>query len=126
MIGTKRYGAGFAVIALAASITASCGAPSKRLSAPDRRTCVAQGGYESRSAFGFPICQFRYGDGGKSCSDKKDCQGECRLSVDGELTRIPRPGEAVTGLCQPTSYSPGCFVTIEDGEVTDEGAVCED
>lgn len=109
------------------TIAGSCASTVERLGASERRTCVAKGGYESRSAFGFPICQFRYRDGGKSCSDKTNCQGQCRLSVDGsEQVPIPHPGEKATGLCEAEQYSPGCFVTIEGGKVTAEGAVCEE
>jgi hypothetical protein len=108
-------------------IAGSCSSLPERLDVSESRICVAQGRYESSSAFGFPICQFRYADGGKTCVDKADCQGRCLMSVDGpRQTRIPRGGEAAKGLCQAQQYNPGCFATIEGGKITAEGAVCED
>lgn len=119
--------AGTTALLLAVIITGSCSSPTKRLDVSASRICTAQGGYESRSAFGYPICQFRYADGGKTCIGKADCEGRCLLSVDGSPhVPIPRPGEAAKGLCQAERYSPGCFATIEAGRVTAEGAVCED
>lgn len=89
--------------------------------------CIAQHGYESLSAFGYPICQLHYSDAGKTCSGKADCLGQCRLSVDGPH-ETPRSlaGQAAKGLCTAERYSPGCFVTIEGGKVTAGGAICEE
>lgn len=108
-------------------VVGSCSSPPKRLEATARRSCLAQGGYESRSAFGFPICQFRYADGGKTCSGKVDCQGQCLISVDGPPEKpLPKSGDWANGTCQSEQYSPGCFVEIEDGRIGSEGAFCED
>ena len=120
-----RYARTVAVL-LVTVIAGSCSLP-KRLNVSESRTCLGHGGYESRSAFGFPICQFRYADGGKVCADKADCQGRCLRSVDGpRQTPIPPAGEAVEGLCQAERYNPGCFATIEGGKITAAGEVCED
>ena len=89
--------------------------------------CIAQHGYESRSAFGYPICQLHYSDAGKTCSGKADCLGQCRSSVDGpQESTHPLAGQETKGLCTAEKYSPGCFVTIEGGKVTANGAICED
>jgi hypothetical protein len=114
-----------ALALLAVMIAGSCSSPPKRLTTSEGRTCLAQG-YESRSAFGFPICQFDYADAGKICTGKAGCQGDCRFSVDGSPSALSKPGDALKGLCQARSYEPGCYATIEDGKVTSEGAVCED
>jgi hypothetical protein len=109
------------------ALIGSCAAPPKKLSRVERASCAAEGGFESRSAFGFPICQIRYADGGKICAGKADCQGRCILSVDGEPNApLPKPGQAATGICDATQYNPGCFATIEGGKVTAEGAWCEE
>jgi hypothetical protein len=121
-----RFAAAAAAV-LGVVIAGSCGGPPTRLDVSKRRACVAQGGYESRSAFGFPICQFRYADGGKACTDKADCEGKCRLSVDGPPQKpIPEPSQLAKGVCQSEHYSPGCFAIIEGGKVTAAGAFCED
>lgn len=100
---------------------------SRTLGTVELKQCLAAGGYESRSAFGFPICQFRYADAGKTCTGKADCEGWCRLRVDGlPQMALPQPGQSATGVCQAEHYDPGCWATIEDGKVTREGAVCED
>ncbi len=126
LIRSTRF-AGTAAALLAVVVIGSCTTPSKHLDALERRTCIAKGGYESRSAFGFPICQFRYADGGKACTGKADCQGRCLLNVDGApQTQLPKPGQAANGVCDATQYNPGCFATIEGGKVTAEGAWCEE
>ena len=114
-------------VGIAAILVTSCVDPSVRLTAVERRTCVADGGYESRSAFGFPICQKRYADGGKSCLGNPDCEGRCLLGVDGPPERqLPKPGDQARGMCEAQRYTPGCYATIEGGRVSAEGAWCDD
>ena len=118
--------AAFPIVMIAVGMLAgSCATPLKKLSRAARAACAAKGGYESRSAFGRPICQIRYADGGKVCVGKADCQGSCLLNADGDAP-LPKTGQAATGVCQARQYNPGCFATIEARKVTAEGARCED
>ncbi|HMJ14538.1 MAG TPA: hypothetical protein VK524_24165 [Polyangiaceae bacterium] len=63
-------------------------------------------------------CVVRYRDGGKRCSDKRDCMGECLYE-----SPDPAPPKAV-GNCQRTSDPCGCKAPIHHGRV--EPAVCVD
>jgi hypothetical protein len=63
-------------------------------------------------------CVVRYRDGGKRCSDDRDCSGECLY--EGEE---PAPAKAF-GKCQRTSDPCGCKAPIHDGHV--EPALCAD
>lgn len=123
MTEALRFGPAFAILVL---FVAGCSAPLNRLETSERRTCVASGGYESHSAFGVPICQSRYADGGKACSDKTDCDGECRVDTDQMTSPMPQPGQSLQGVCQTKRYEPGCYVVIQGGKVSSEGAVCVD
>ncbi|MEN3748818.1 hypothetical protein TPR58_16710 [Sphingomonas sp. HF-S3] len=117
----------FVTALFAMLISGSCGMPRKSLSATELSSCKSQGGYESRTAFGSPICQFDYSDALKVCSDKSDCKGMCRLMVTGASGEpSSRPGDPAQGQCQATSYDPGCYATVEGGKITGDGAICED
>ena len=100
--------------------SASCSTPPKRLATAEARTCRAQGGYESRSPFGSPFCQFSYIDGGKTCSAKADCQGRCQIDLDGRPTQ-PKPGDAVAGKCQAERSTFGCYASVEEGKLVGDG-----
>lgn len=105
----------------------SCVHPPRKMSRSDAKACTAQGGYESRSPFGFPFCQFRYSDGGKQCSGKSDCEGRCLHSVDGgPKDPVPKPGDPAKGLCEAEKSSFGCYAVVEDGKIAGEGAICWD
>jgi hypothetical protein len=111
---------------LAALMLTSCAQPAKTLSKAERKACVAEGGYESRSAFGYPICQADFADAGRTCSDKSDCQGRCLVMLDGPPGPLPQPGDPAKGVCQPRSYTPGCYAEVEQGKVAKGGGYCVD
>lgn len=98
---------------------ASQGVP-KRLSRAEVGACKAQGGYESRSAFGYAICQTDFADAGKICSSKSDCEGQC-LAFWEQVVEI---GTVAKGSCEAKSYTPGCYAIIENGKVA--SAPCVD
>ncbi|WP_051695212.1 hypothetical protein [Caulobacter sp. UNC358MFTsu5.1] len=106
------------MLALAAGLlSTSCGGHvPAALPRAEAASCRAGGGYESRAAFGYPICQHDYADAGKVCSGKNDCQGGCLFdSVQGPATPV---GTAVIGHCQPTAYYPGCYARVEGGKTS--------
>jgi hypothetical protein len=114
-----------AVVLIAAVIAANCSGTPKRLNATDRKACTTQGGYEGRSAFGLPICQFAYADGGKQCSDKADCTGRCLWDPDAHPGKPAlQPGDTAAGVCEVHFYTPGCFASVKSGKITTEGIVC--
>ena len=118
----------FAQLIVAVSLLSGCTEPSKTLSSADRKMCVAEGGFESRGPFGYPICQLRYADGGTICSDKADCTGRCLLNLDSDPPGdpIPQPGRPAKGQCEAERSTFGCFAVVVGGKVTSEGAVCVD
>jgi hypothetical protein len=63
-------------------------------------------------------CVLRYRDGGKRCSDKGDCTGECLYEGD------DTPASKASGKCQRTSDPCGCKAPIHHGRV--EPALCAD
>lgn len=112
-------------------ILGSCTHTGKRLAASERKECLARGGYESRSGFGYPLCQFDYSDGGKVCSDKADCQGRCLNHLKDlpnpiPKDRVPKAGDASTGFCEMQKSTFGCYAVIEKGKISGQGAFCED
>lgn len=123
---SHRLHFGIALLSIVAIAVGSCSSPPKRLNTSERRSCIAQGGYESRGPFGSPFCQFRYPDGGKVCSGKSDCEGKCLLSVDGPPGSDPRPEEPARGLCEAERSTFGCYAVVEGGKVSPEGAICVD
>lgn len=57
-------------------------------------------------------CVVRYRDGGKRCTDKKDCIGDCLYEGSG-----PPPSANAVGACQRTSDPCGCKIPIVGGRV---------
>jgi len=100
----------------------SCAHNEPRLSPDKRRACLAEGGYESRGPFGYAFCQVRYGDGGRHCSTKSDCEGQCILMNEGP-PRYPA-GTPASGLCEAERSTFGCFAVIMDGKSI--GEICKD
>lgn len=114
-------------LALAVCLVAgSCAHPRSKLSASDLKVCLAEGGYQSSGPFGYPLCQVRYADAGKTCSGKVDCQGKCILEVTGLPGPPPAPGSLQPGRCEAERSTFGCYAVIDDGRVTSEGTICYD
>jgi hypothetical protein len=96
--------------------------PRGRLSDAQVSACSAEGGFESRSAFGAPICQLAYADAGKACAGKSDCQGACLSNTPAQPRAI---GAVAVGQCQAHRYEPGCHAVVEGGKLA-TGDICED
>lgn len=87
--------------------------------AVETRQCSARGGtIQAVCMLGELVCVVRYRDGGKRCTDKRDCTGECLYE-----RRDPAPPHA-TGSCQRTNDPCGCKAPIHHGRV--QPAVCLD
>jgi hypothetical protein len=84
--------------------------------------CTKKGGtYRRVCLMGTLACVMPYSDGGKPCTDKKECQGQCRYEGQGET---PSPGTKVTGACQRTTDPCGCFGIVAEGKL--EAMLCVD
>jgi hypothetical protein len=68
---------------------------------------------------GLKACVVNYADGGKPCTGKAQCEGQCRLEGP-----PPMPGATAMGVCQRTSDPCGCFTLVEDGKA--QTALCVD
>jgi hypothetical protein len=104
-------------------LVSSAAHAAKGLSASERRSCSAQGGYESSSAFGLSICLVPYADAGRACSDKSGCTGRCLIDLGDEANKGLRPGDKGTGFCEAESYTPGCYAEVAQGKITTETCV---
>jgi hypothetical protein len=96
----------------------------RTLGSVELKQCLAKGGFESRTPFGFPICQSRYADGGKACAGKADCLGQC-LSDAPENAVGFAVGTPVSGQCQAETAAFGCFARVEGGKLVDAYACVE-
>ena len=120
----------------AALILASCTEPMVEAEAPKSNppkataepkpdtpeACTKNGGtWRPVCLMGTPACVMPYSDAGKPCTDKKECQGQCRYEGNGET---PPPGTKVTGACQRTTDPCGCFGVVADGKL--EAMLCVD
>jgi len=112
------------LLAVAAVSLVTCTYPQRHLTSAQVASCRAEGGFESRSAFGHPICQIGFVDAGKICRSKSDCNGRCLVSMDG-AGPWPKSGDFVAGTCESHRYTPGCFATVEGGKLQDD-TVCEE
>ena len=85
--------------------------PGKRLSPLKRVECLASGGKIERAGIvGGERCTRPYVDGGQSCTDGDQCQGNCVADLDAaEKTNV-------SGTCQIDDNPFGCFVTVENGQ----------
>ena len=84
--------------------------------------CRAAGGdWRPEGRLQRPMCVVRYADGGRTCRDSDDCQGECRLPDSVEAAAATG---AVAGVCQVDSSPFGCFTRVEDGRA--EPTLCVD
>ncbi|HEY8942115.1 MAG TPA: hypothetical protein VIM59_18105 [Cellvibrio sp.] len=86
----------------------------------DVDACLVSGGkVEGIGMFGIPSCVAYYKDGGKTCADNSECEGDCFTPDTVEI------GTPVQGVCQSSEHdSFGCVSTIENGVVS--GAICQD
>ncbi|MBB35477.1 MAG: hypothetical protein CME88_04260 [Hirschia sp.] len=88
----------------------------------DKEACAAKNGeIRQEGMLGLFRCTVAYSDGGKTCSDSSDCEGECR---DADNTDHQAAPGTVVGKCQPTDSPFGCFTRIEGGQTT--GTLCVD
>jgi hypothetical protein len=86
----------------------------------EEKACAARGGkIEPVCMMGNLECVLRYRDGGKRCTDKKDCTGDCLYEGS-----APPPVEKAVGACQRTSDPCGCKAPIVKGQV--RPALCRD
>ena len=86
----------------------------------DAKACTDKGGSWRRVCLmGTWSCVKPYPDAGKTCKDKKDCEGQCRYE-GGDLA----PGSPATGVCQHDSDPCGCFAEVRDGKL--QHALCAD
>lgn len=124
------------LLLIAALVLASCAEPEIKADGPivasetggpqpkpdTAEACTKKGGtYRRVCLMGSWSCVMPYADAGKSCTDKKQCQGQCRYEGEGEM---PPAGTAVTGVCQRTSDPCGCFGIVADGKL--QSMLCVD
>ncbi len=83
--------------------------------------CQQQGGNLQRAGLmGCYTCIVEYADGGKTCSDSSECQGDC-LNYD---DFIPTDKINQTGQCAKDNSPFGCYQVIEKGVA--KSAMCVD
>ncbi len=115
-----------ALLGLAAMLAASGCSESLPLRSgsptPEAANCARTGGFlAQRGKRGNLMCVHAFGDAGKACSTKKDCQGRCLATREGGL---PKLGEASAGMCQADDKLFGCFAELENGKV--KSSMCVD
>lgn len=71
--------------------------------------CLAQGGRWEVLGFSGPGCNLPSSDGGKSCTDSKDCEGLCLADKD----EIDAQGDELTGVCSQWQSHFGCYMILE-------------
>lgn len=86
----------------------------------DVDACLALGGkVEGIGMFGIPSCVVYYTDGGKTCADNSECEGDCFTPNIFEI------GTPMQGVCQSSEHDAfGCVSTIENSVVRE--AICQD
>lgn len=84
----------------------------KQLAQINLASCEASGGLiQGSGMFGEPACVRHFSDGGITCSNSSDCQGDC--IVFGDF----KPGEIADGQCTADTSNPGgCFAEVIDGK----------
>jgi len=86
----------------------------KRLSAQERRECVAQGGRVERILIGAEGCVRPTTDGGNPCTDSSQCQGRC------DAPFAAKADVAVTGTCAKEIGRMGCLNVVIEGKASGE------
>jgi hypothetical protein len=85
--------------------------------------CRANGGtIRNVCRLQLPACVVPFADGGKRCTDSRQCKGKCLL--DTETDRPLRPGDYADGRCQRDNDPCGCKIEVMYGKV--ESGVCVD
>jgi hypothetical protein len=82
--------------------------------------CTATGGkVQGVCMSGMPACVRQYGDAGKECTDKSDCQGLC-------VQKEPwaSAGTQVAGVCEVSNEPCGCRSIVVAGKA--KQGLCED
>lgn len=96
------------------------GPSSPQPTAAEIKACAARGGkIQPVCMLGGLECVIRFRDGGKKCTDKKDCTGECLFEGSS-----PPPSGKASGACQRTSDPCGCKIPIVAGKV--QPGICVD
>ncbi len=67
-------------------------------------------------------CVFYFRDGGKPCTDSKECKGGCE--ADNWNTPNRDNGQPVHGHCAKTNSMFGCHATLVGGKI--RGGICAD
>ena len=106
-----------ATFAILLTVVAGC-APKEKVQSESRtpETCV--GGFlAKRGLTPWPTCIIPFTDGGKSCSDKAGCVGQCLVKYDGNLKAMPAIGSPAIVQCQAEEPAIGCFAQVRNGTV---------
>ena len=78
-----------------------------------RAACLASGGLvSSRGLSPQPLCVKAYPDGGKPCTDSRECQGGCLTGRSVERYRSDSYG---VGRCQFDNAAVGCLAEVKAG-----------
>lgn len=89
----------------------------------ERNACLLAGGKIRKvGKLQADQCVLTYPDAGNSCSDSKQCFGQCLIS-DAQANVLAREAK-VTGSCSTNNNSFGCKALIEDGHFN--GVLCID
>lgn len=97
------------------ALCACASRPPLELTREAASSCLAEGGYESRTPFGAPFCQKLHADAGTPCVDKAECQGRC-LAEALDLPSVA-VGTPAVGHCEARRATFGCHAVIEHGKV---------
>ena len=107
----QRYGAETDSSATMQDIALDRDADAAKVAAAQKQ-CVALGGtLQQAGRMGRYACYAQYADGGKTCSDSSECDGDCRAIGDAQT------GQAAKGQCTPDNVPFGCYAEVENGVV---------
>lgn len=88
----------------------------KNFNEPDQTACSEFGGtYQQAGLLGYFNCFVAYDDGGKTCSDASDCQGNCFATA--AVSFDPDAVGGQTGTCAVNDSPFGCRSEIINGVV---------
>ena len=94
-----------------ATISLDRSADSAAIATADRQ-CKALGGtLQQAGRMGRYACYAQYSDGGKSCADSIECEGDCRA-----MDNAPS-GQQARGQCTANGVPFGCYAEVENGIV---------